>query len=172
MNPLRISGYVALLFLSGCASTQSVSEMKEIQDNRGFYTKSLYYTGSTKHFHHFDQFTLFDQGRIMAALIPGAETDGHDHFKVSRAELSIPSTLEFDRKSYEGVDDERRTKIRIKDDPRFKIERRKTDGERFAEKYPDGINFSNAQVIKESDGSHVLVFGTPSSHTEADNKSE
>jgi len=32
-----------------------------------------------------------------------------------------------------------------------------------AEKYPDGIDFSNAQVIQESDGSHVLIFGGPSS---------
>lgn len=144
--------------------------MKEIQDTRGFYTKSLYYTGSSKHFHHFDQFKLFDRGWLIAEFIPGAETDGYDRFKVSRTELSIPATLEFDRKSYEGVDDNRRTKIRIKDDPRFKVEKRKTAGERFAEKYPDGIDFTNAQVIQESDGSHVLIFGNAPPQNETDNK--
>ena len=162
MNHLRISGLATLLLLCGCTSTKSVSEMKKIQDTQGFYTKSLYYTGSSKRFHHFDQFKLFDRGWLIAELIPGAETDGYDQFRVPREQLSIPSTLEFDRKSYEGVDDERRAKLRIKDDPRYRVEKRKTAGERLAEKYPDGIDLSNAQVIQESDGSHVIIFGAPS----------
>ena len=108
----------------------------------------------------------------MAALIPGMESDGYDRFRVPREELSIPPALEFDRKSYQGGDDERRTKIRIKEESGFGVEKRKTAGERLAEKYPDGIDFSIAQVVQESDGSHVLIFGASSPQNEAEHQPE
>lgn len=152
-------------FLSGCASTVKVSELKEIQDTQGFYTKSLYYTGSTRHHHHFEQFVLFDLG----IFLPGSQSDGYDSYKVPREELILPTDFEFDRKTYEGESDERRRKIRIKDDPAFRVEKRKTAAERLAEKYPDGINLSKARVMQEFDGTYVLTLATETAANQADN---
>jgi hypothetical protein len=151
-------------FLSGCASTVKVSGLKEIQDTQGFYTKSLYYTGSTRHHHYFEQFVLFDLG----IFLPGSQSDGYDSYKVPREELILPTDFEFDRKTYEGESDERRRKIRIKDDPAFRVEKRKTAAERLAEKYPDGINLSKARVMQESDGTYVLILATETAANQAD----
>jgi hypothetical protein len=151
--------------LSGCASTVNVSDLKVIQDTRGFYTKSLYYTGSTRRHHHFDQFVLFDLG----FWIPGAEPDGCKGYRVPREELFLPTDFEFKRTTYKGESDDRRRKIRIKDDPTYSVEKRKTAEEQLAEKYPDGIDLSKARVKQESDGTYVLILATSSATNETDN---
>lgn len=152
-------------FVSGCASTVSVSNLKVIQNTQGFYTKSLYYTGSTRRYHHFDQFVLFDPG----FWIPGVESDGYKGFKVLREELLLPSGFEFERKTYKGESDDRRRKIRIKDGPTFRVEKRKTAGERFAEKFPDGVAYREARVTQESDGTYILIVPATSSGNQTDN---
>jgi hypothetical protein len=147
---------VSVATLAGCASTVSVSKLKGIQDTGGFYTKSLDYTGSSQRHHYFDQFVLFDMG----FWIPGVDSDGYRGFKVPRSQLSLPTELEFDRKTYKGEGDERRRKIRIQGDPNFHVERRKTVGERLAETFPDGIDWSKPQVERAADGTYVLTFGS------------
>lgn len=155
---LRAPAIVLAAILSGCASTVGVTDLKVIQDTRGFYTKSLYYTGSSPRHHHFDQFVLFDLG----FWIPGIESDGYKGFRVPREELFLPTDFEFVRKTYKGESDDRRRKIRITDDPTFRVEQRKTAEERLAEKYPDGIDLSKSRIEQESDGTYVLILA-PSS---------
>lgn len=162
-------GAILILFaaiLSGCASTVNVSDLKVIQDTQGFYTKSLYYAGSTRHHHYFDQFVLFDLG----FWIPGVESDGYDGFKVPRDELLLPTDFEFERRTYKGESDDRRRKIRITDDPTFRVEKRKTAKERLTERYPDGIDLSKARVKQESDGTYVLILPTSPNGNQTDNK--
>lgn len=158
-------------FLSSCATLVKVSELKEIQDTSGFYTKSLDYTGSTRHHHYFEQFVLFDLG----LFLPGSQSDGYKNYKVPREELFLPTDLEFDRKTYEGESDKRRRKIRIKDDPTFRVEKRKNAAERLAEEFPDGINLPDpknlpkARVMQESDGTYVLILAPGTATIQADN---
>ncbi len=160
-TPEMKSGVLLILFsafLSGCASTVNVSELKAIQDTRGFFTQSLYYTGSTRRHHHFDQFVLFDLG----FWIPGTESDGYKGYKVPREELLLPNEFEFERRTYKGTSDARRRKIRIKEDPAYRVEKRKTPEERLAETYPNGIDLSKARVKQEPDGTYVLIPGASS----------
>lgn len=112
---------LSVLFI-GCASKVSVTRLKQIQDTRGFHTKSLFYVGSSRNHHHFEQFVLFDG----ALWIPGIESDGYEDFKVPRVELILPATFEFSRKAYGREGSSLRQKIRIKDDPDFRVEGRKT----------------------------------------------
>ena len=41
------------LVLSGCATTRSAKDLMRLQ-NAGLLSQSVYYTGSTKDYHHFD----------------------------------------------------------------------------------------------------------------------
>jgi len=148
---------VSLYFLSGCVSTKSVEELKQIQDTEGFFSKSLFYTGSTKSFHYFDQYKLWDRG-WMLSIVPGIETDGYDPFKVARSQIILPQELEFPRQSYEGEHDERRAKIRIKEQPNFRAERRKTGAERLAEKNIDDVDLSKVRFKKIDDNTYEAVF--------------
>jgi len=51
----QVIAALLLVLTSGCAATRSAAALKQIQDTQGFHTKSLYYTGSSASFHHFEQ---------------------------------------------------------------------------------------------------------------------
>ena len=44
-----------IIIFSGCVSTVSVKKARELQQTKGFYSKSLYYHGSTDVYHFFSQ---------------------------------------------------------------------------------------------------------------------
>ncbi len=44
-----------MTIFSGCISTVSVKEARELQQTKGFYSQSLYYHGSTDGYHFFSQ---------------------------------------------------------------------------------------------------------------------
>ena len=122
MAPLnRFVFLVLAALLSACASTQSLRSLEEIQKTKGLFTSSLYYVGSSRAHHYFDQFTFFGD----AWWVPFYDDDGYTSYKIPRQELSIPDKWEFPRSSYRGEDDERRLKVRIRSSPSPKIEKRK-----------------------------------------------
>jgi hypothetical protein len=116
----RIICSILAAMLASCASTKSITDLEQIQDTQGTYTKSLYYVGSSGFFHYFDQFTFFGDGW----WIPGYESDGYRSYRVARGSLAIPAHWEFTHASYRGVDDSRRIKVRIRSSPAPHVEKR------------------------------------------------
>ena len=119
----QFTRFICSLFaaiLASCASTQTVTELERIQATQGFYTKSLYYVGSSPSYHYFDQFRLLGGGW----WIPGCEDDGYRTFRVTRDSLAIPAGWEFTHSSYRGADDSRRVKVRIRSSPTPRVEKR------------------------------------------------
>ena len=95
---------VALLSFAGggCVPSYSASEAKHIQDTKGFFTQSLYYIGSDRNYHHFEQM----RG-------PGAPFQGWDRpLKVPVEQVQVPSSIYFE---HSGSHVSR--KVRIKGPP-------------------------------------------------------
>lgn len=72
--------------LISCNSSKSVSvrELKRFQDNDGLFSKSLFYCGSTRSKH------FFEQDQLLAALLPWPfGTDGVRRYKVNQQEMGI-----------------------------------------------------------------------------------
>ena len=135
----------ASTWLLSCHSSKSVSvgDLKRIQDEKGFYSKSLYYCGSVPAQHYFEQ-----EHPLEALLLPWPfSNDGVHRYKVRREELDLSSIQTFDRRQYSGQEDARRRKVRIKaPDPttsRAEVKPRKEAVERFRVKHG---NFDPARV--------------------------
>ncbi len=126
-HQILLSSFLALLLLlSSCTATRSAAEMKEIQDTKGFLTKSLYYTGSGSRHHYFEQPRWIERGW----WVPGANTDGHDAYRVRRTQLEVPAKLLFARSTYQGEEDPQRVKVRIVGGPPFRVEERLPEKDR------------------------------------------
>jgi len=164
---IALLGVIASLSIAGCATTVSVPEMKRVQDNEGFFSQSLYYSGSTRTHHYFDQFKLFDKGFWNPLIV----TDGYDSFRVLRLDLALPAELEFRRRA----GSERRTKVRIKDDAGYAVDQRRTTEERLAARRQNGVGLSrltNARLNVADDGSYFISFSEGDTTTNADSKVE
>jgi hypothetical protein len=132
--------------LASCASKPvSVQRLKHIQDTEGFMSQSLFYCGSTKDRHYFEQDQPFE------GFITGIG-DGVHKFVVSRTQISMPPGMEYGRSEYEGQDDDQRRKIRLRAPDaasgRAAVTPRKSAGERWVEKHgpfdPSRIRFHDA----------------------------
>lgn len=95
------------------------------------------------------------------------ESDGYNQYKVPREELPLPADFEFERKTYRGETDDRRKKVRIREDPTPGVEERKTALARLGAKYE--IDLSKAAVEQEADGTYVLLLGNKTAGDRADN---
>lgn len=111
---------LAASLLASCTATCSPATLKDIQDTRGLYTKSLHYIGSSSKFHYFEQDVLF--GR--SGWLPWAEPFHEDAYRVSRKELILPAGLFFSHSTYTGEKDSRRAKVRVTGGPPYQVERR------------------------------------------------
>jgi hypothetical protein len=118
--PIILLLSIFTLLLASCTNTRSVADLENIQDARGFHTKSLYYAGSSKPFHYFEQFTLLGDGW----WVPGFEDDGYRTYRVRRSALSLPKTWEFPHSDYKGPNDARRIKVRIRAMPHPHVQKR------------------------------------------------
>ena len=139
---------ISSIVLSGCGSTPvSVTRLKHIQDTEGFMSESLFYCGSTKEWHYFEQ----DEFKLLKPF-PLSKDDGVRKFKAHRSEIQMPGTMEYNRAEYEGQDDDQRRKIRLKaKDLQTGVAAvvvRKTPGERWVEKHgpldPARLKFRDA----------------------------
>ncbi len=136
----------AICLMASCASRPvSVKRLKDIQDTEGFMSKSLFYCGSTKDSHYFEQDQPFEG-------FPIGIGDGVHKFVVSRTQISMPPGMEYGRSEYEGQDDDQRRKIRLRAPDSFSgraaVTPRKSAGERWEEKHgpfnPSRIRFHDA----------------------------
>lgn len=109
MRALRITVVVlASLALSGCATTRSAKDLMRLQ-NAGLWTQSVYYTGSTKNYHHFDVPVILGKYWWTGGLIG----NGCDPYKVPRNEVHLPQYCEHSRF---GLGNKSSLKMRIKPD--------------------------------------------------------
>lgn len=112
----QVIAAILLTLTSGCTATRSPAALKEIQDSKGFHTKSLYYTGSSFSFHYFEQEVF--------RTLPWAKPFSTDAYRVQRKELSLPADLFFSHSTYHGEKDPQRVKVRITDGPPYQVEPR------------------------------------------------
>lgn len=149
----------------GCTATKSAADLEVVQNTRGFWTKSLYYAGSSRGHHYFEQ---WDPVSVKNLLVPSGITFmGKDlknpwqRYRVARSGVTLPPRAEFPRGSYAGENDERRRKMRIReteaDAPGHTANFRKEGWERIEEKHGP-FDPSKLRVQSREDGGMVMVY--------------
>ena len=122
--------------LSSCTPTYNAGRAIKIQNEEGFFTKSLHYGGSTEKAHYFaqDRFQVFPW------------QTGERKFKVPSDQLAFPQEL-YSRRT----GDNRSTKVRIVGPP-YVVEARASAMERYKAKQKEETNKSEmATPRKPSD---------------------
>ena len=96
------------LVLSGCATTRSAKDLMQLQ-NAGLFSQSVYCTGSTKKYHHFDLPVVLGRYWWTMGLVGGED----DPYKVPRNEVRLPQYCEHPRF---GLGERDSLKMRIQPD--------------------------------------------------------
>ena len=119
--------------LSGCASTRSAEEMRDIQQREGFFTKELYYVGSTESYHYFEQVTSEKSMKL---------------YRVPKEQLVFTNVAEMPYR----LPDDQVAKVKISSAPPYTLRITQSDREKCIEykKRIDGLEkrVSNAMMDK------------------------
>jgi hypothetical protein len=137
-KPALISLAVLVAALPACTATKSVANLEKIQNTEGFYSKSLFYVGSSSRFHYFDQFALLGDWW----WVPGVHDDNFRSFRVRKDDLKVAASWIFAHSDYEGDDDHRRVRCRVHATENPHVERRSNPGSKLLE--PD--NYELRQI--------------------------